>query len=158
MKQKLFTYLKNVCQIIISIFEGWLAFWWLGFAYIEITEVDDLDSLWLRPYAMTMFIVGIGIVISKEIIMFRKNRSLKKYLLFSFLPFIITFIALYLYLTYFQIIFENCFLQNMLCTLREICSNKKDASLVLSRYTISKVKKWQDIGTHVTDTIIFQII
>lgn len=101
MKQKLFTYLKNVCQIIISIFEGWLAFWRLGFAYIEITEVDDLDSLWLRPYAMTMFIVGIGIVISKEIIMFRKNRSLKKYLLFSFLPFIITFIALYLYLTYF---------------------------------------------------------
>lgn len=99
MKYKL--YIKNIIQIIISIFMGWISFWWLGFAYIEITEVDDLDSLWLRPYAMTMFIVGIGIVISKEIIMFRKNRSLKKYLLFSFLPFIITFIALYLYLSYF---------------------------------------------------------
>ena len=109
MKYKL--YIKNIIQIIISIFMGWISFWWLGFAYIEITEVDDLDSLWLRPYAMTMFIVGIGIVISKEIIMFRKN-----------------------------ILFGNCFLQDMLRTLREICSNKKDASLVLSRYTIPKVK------------------
>lgn len=93
--------MKNIIQVIISIFMGWISFWWLGFAYIEMTEVDDLDSLWLRPYTIAMFIVGIGIVISKEIIMFRKNRSLKKYLLFSFLPFIITFIALYLYLSYF---------------------------------------------------------
>lgn len=93
--------MKNIIQVIISIFMGWISFWWLGFAYIEMTEVDDLDSLWLRPYTIAMFIVDIGIVISKEIIMFRKNRSLKKYLLFSFLPFIITFIALYLYLSYF---------------------------------------------------------
>ena len=99
MKYKL--YIKNIIQIIFNIFTGWISFWWLGFAYIGMTEVDDLDSLWFRPYAVTMFVVGIGIIISKEIIMFQRNKSWKKYLLFSFLPFIITFIVTYLYLSYF---------------------------------------------------------
>ena len=38
MKDKLFTYFKNVCQVFLSILEGWFFLWWFLYAWFFIKE------------------------------------------------------------------------------------------------------------------------
>lgn len=98
MKQKLFLYIKVVCQILISVFEGWFSFWWLGFAYVGITDRKDRESIEVAvPIGWTMVVIGAIVIFSIEFIMYRWNKNCKKYLLFSLLPSISTALVAFLY-------------------------------------------------------------
>ena len=98
MKDKVFTCFKNVCQVFVNILEGWLAFWWLGFAYVGITDRKDRESIEVAvPIGWTMVVIGVIVIFSIELIMYRWNKNCKKYLLFSLLPSISTALAAFLY-------------------------------------------------------------
>lgn len=99
MKDKVFTCFKNVCQVFVNILEGWLAFWWLGFAYVGITDRKDRESIEVAvPIGWTMVVIGVIVIFAIEFSMYHRNKNWKKYLLFSLLPCISSSLITFLYL------------------------------------------------------------
>ncbi len=99
MKDKLFTYFKNVCQVFLSILEGWFFLWWFLYAWFFITDRKDQESIELGiPLGWTMVVIGVIVIFAIEFSMYHRNKNWKKYLLFSLLPCISSSLITFLYL------------------------------------------------------------
>lgn len=99
MKNKILSCLKNMCQILIGISEGWFSFWWFLYAWVFITDRKDREEIEVGvPLGWTMVIIGVIIIFSIEFIMYRWNKNWKKYFIFHLFPCIATALITYLYL------------------------------------------------------------
>ncbi len=99
MKDKIFTCLKIICQVLISILEGWFSFWWFLYAWVFITDRKDQEAIEIGvPLGWTMVVIGVIVIFAIEFSMYHRNRNWKKYLLFSLLPYTLSTLITYLYL------------------------------------------------------------
>ena len=98
MKDKIFIFVKIICQVLISIPEGWFFFGWFAYAIFFIIDREDQEAIEIGvPIGWTMIVIGGITLFSIEFIMYRRNKSWKNYFLFSLLPCISTALVTFLY-------------------------------------------------------------
>lgn len=102
MKHSIIKQIKNICQFLFSIIYGYVISWWLLYAYAFLTDKPDRaeETADLRAAGWFMVITGIIVTISRELIMYRINRDIKKYLAYSLAPFAVTTVFLVCYIIY----------------------------------------------------------
>ena len=100
MKHKIIVWIKNAGQILFNIICGHVMSWWFLYAYAFLTDKPDRaeETADLKAAGYFMLVTGIAAVVIKEFTMYRINRDIKKYLVYSLIPFIITAAALAFYI------------------------------------------------------------
>ena len=98
MKDKIFIFVKIICQVLMSIPEGWFSFWWFAYAIFFIIDREDQEAIEIGvPLGWIMIVIGGITLFSIEFIMYRRNKNWKNYFLFSLLPSISTALVAFLY-------------------------------------------------------------
>ena len=71
--------LKNILNVILNIFSGWLCFWIFVYALFLITDRKDADDEWIAPLGYFMFVAGILVFIVPKIVLFiiKETRIIK---------------------------------------------------------------------------------
>lgn len=89
--------LRNVFNVFLNIFGGWISFWYFAYSLLFITDRKDEEAESLVPFGYLMLIIGLPIMIIFRIVQLLTRENKKDYWIYNILPMLATLILMILW-------------------------------------------------------------